>query len=429
VNFLLASCLNKISIFKFIAPNLPNELGMKSRVLILVFIFFSAKSFAEDSLLVHLQLDHLPEGGLMLNKGWRFQEGDNPDWASVQLNDSSWKRVDLLDYSTYFPKYGKSLVCWFRQKFYVDSTSGIRTAVISLWQLGASEVYLNGKLFLHLGNIHSHGGFSADNPHNKPFLMQFNEGDTVAIAIRFASLLPSRIGLLTQTKALPLSVSINGWNKALDLYESSMHEQRAALGFSFLAIGYGVLFFLLYIFFRDRSLYLLFAGYCFLLALMVGFEHQLAEGNQSVDSYSLVFFLVQLTEKTASVLVLLIISLVVFGRISLYQWAVIFYFLAFNPLLQYFLSTSSVAQGAEVLGRSLLAAELIRMAWFGLVKRNFFIGTISLLLGVFNLSFMISLLGSPGLQSLYGRYYILISFILISIYLIGTLKSTNRSPA
>ncbi len=402
---------------------------MNLRVLSVLFVLFSARLFAGDIVLLHLPLDNLPSGGLSLDGGWKYQAGDNPEWASASFDDASWSSVDLDNYASYLPPHQNQLVAWFRRRVVVDSSTSAHPTAICLWQLGASEMFLNGKPFLHLGLINPDGRFNPDNPHNKPFLVQLNPGDTLTMAIRFATRLPLTLGLFKRTKALPLSIRIEEWNQALDRYESAFQDQRAPVGFSFLSAGFGIVFFLLYSFFRDRKVYLLFAAFCFLLSTMAGMQHQLAEGNLTVSSYAQVFFLHHLVDKTAAVLVLSIVALTLFGHLSWYQWAVIFYFLAFTSLLDYFLSPSTAADLPSQVGRALLGAELLRMAWFALRRQAFFIAFISIFSGALNLGYAIDAFSHAGLSSLYDRLHLVTCFTLITVYLISTLRSPNTSPA
>jgi hypothetical protein len=402
---------------------------MNLRVLSLLLVFISARTFAGDSVLLHLDLDNLPSGGLSLHSGWKYQSGDNPEWASVGFNDAGWRSVDLDDFAGYFPARQNQLRGWFRKRVVVDSSMAAHPTAISLWQLGASEMFLDGKPFLHLGFLYSDGRFTSDNPHYKPFLVQLTPGDSLTIAIRFVSHLPSPVSLFTRTRALPLSIRIEGWNQALDRYESALLEQRLPVGSSFLSAGFGIVFFLLYSFFRDRKVYLLFAAFCFLLSTMAGLQHQLAEGNLTVRGYSMVFFLDRLADKTSEVLLLCIVALSQFNRISGYQWSVIFYFLALTSLLEYFLAPSRASDLPAALGRALLGAELIRMAWYALRKRSFFLALISLAGGLLLLLYGIDFFSHTGLTALYDRISLILGFALVTVYLISTLRLPNASPA
>jgi hypothetical protein len=41
------------------------------------------------------QVDSLPKDGLLLNQGWKWQEGDNLAWANASFNDKQWQMLIL----------------------------------------------------------------------------------------------------------------------------------------------------------------------------------------------------------------------------------------------------------------------------------------------------------------------------------------------
>jgi serine phosphatase RsbU (regulator of sigma subunit) len=90
---------------------------------------------------------------LYLINNWKYHTGDNPNWAKENVNDSSWETVTSDLSSENMPKSGWENVGWFRTHFKVDSSLWNKSFAFLIGQLGASEVYLNGKLFYRLGNI------------------------------------------------------------------------------------------------------------------------------------------------------------------------------------------------------------------------------------------------------------------------------------
>lgn len=39
-------------------------------------------------------IDSLPTEGVVLNKNWKWHTGDNPEWAKLDFDDSSWENID-----------------------------------------------------------------------------------------------------------------------------------------------------------------------------------------------------------------------------------------------------------------------------------------------------------------------------------------------
>jgi two-component system NtrC family sensor kinase len=121
---------------------------------------------------------------------WRYQKGDNKDWAKPAFDDSSWKQFQF--YNLNMPD-GKNAIAnrgeivWFRKHIKADS-SITDAIVINIIQLGASEIYLDGKLIHRLGTV------SADaqqivfyNPGPKIFQLPLQKGKEQVLAIRYVN--------------------------------------------------------------------------------------------------------------------------------------------------------------------------------------------------------------------------------------------------
>jgi hypothetical protein len=55
-------------------------------------LFFSLQSVAQKSDVFHI--DSLPSNGVLLDKGWKWHPGDNPEWAKIDFDDSAWASID-----------------------------------------------------------------------------------------------------------------------------------------------------------------------------------------------------------------------------------------------------------------------------------------------------------------------------------------------
>src|SRR6476620_4097733 len=117
-------------------------------------LILSNKCFSQfDSSQNIFYLKNLPSEGVLLDKGWKFHEGDNPEWAKQNYDDTKWANVELSDYNTYLPQFKTKNIGWFRLHLLIDSSIQKKQLAIQLSQLGASEIYLNGQLFQQLGSI------------------------------------------------------------------------------------------------------------------------------------------------------------------------------------------------------------------------------------------------------------------------------------
>jgi len=392
---------------------------MKLLLTALLFMMLSSDGFAQMLNAGALHFDHFPPEHFLLDKGWKFQAGDNPEWARTDFNDSGWRQVSLSDVDSYLPAFQKYHIGWFRIKIYIDSPGTVNQAAIMLSQLGASDCYLNGVPFLHLGLIGTNHVFKSDNPHGKPFLFHTNQIDSVTLAIRFASAGPDRVWLLRKTGVLPLSVSIGDWHSALNRYETHLQQQRIPLGLSFLTIGVGILFLLIYIFSPDEKVNLLFVAFCFFLGIMASVQHQLSDGNLDMNTQSIAYFFWQFIDRVCNVLVLAIAALIVFSRLTIYEWVVICYYLGFCSLFQYFFPPGKAMNALIFAGRLLVVAEFIRIGIYAVLRRRFVVVFLCLATAGLHATFVWLFLTGVDGTGYYLRFNEMMCFATLSIYLVS----------
>jgi serine phosphatase RsbU (regulator of sigma subunit) len=92
---------------------------------------------------------------LKLDGGWNYHPGDEPVWASPAYNDSGWQVTDpFIRWSTSSePTWNGH--GWFRFHLYADTSFWNRTLAIRIEQLGASQIFYNGRLLYSFGEISS----------------------------------------------------------------------------------------------------------------------------------------------------------------------------------------------------------------------------------------------------------------------------------
>ena len=67
---------------------------MKHLCFILFALLSSGKILSQDTVEKVFHLDSLPVQGILLDKGWKFHVGDNPDWARPDFDDSKWEDIE-----------------------------------------------------------------------------------------------------------------------------------------------------------------------------------------------------------------------------------------------------------------------------------------------------------------------------------------------
>lgn len=156
---------------------------------ILFFFLGTLSSFAQNP-----QIDSslFKEGLLELNfkDAWRYQPGDNLEWAKSDFDDSDWYKIDPNGLKAYrMPDSLWNGFGWWRITFTADSNSieAIERLYFSSW--GAAEVYLDGAL------VASYGSFSIDSQQEKNHIpnyeadrpLKFTAKGVHTLAVRFSN--------------------------------------------------------------------------------------------------------------------------------------------------------------------------------------------------------------------------------------------------
>lgn len=81
---------------------------------------------------------------MILNKGWKFIIGDNPDYASPAFADTSWQPIITYTDISYLPQIPKNGdIIWLRLPIFLDSNIRESLAMM-IEQVGASEMFFYG---------------------------------------------------------------------------------------------------------------------------------------------------------------------------------------------------------------------------------------------------------------------------------------------
>ncbi|WP_228780142.1 sensor histidine kinase [Aquiflexum lacus] len=154
----------------------------------ILFYFSSLDSYAQKA---HVDASLFREGLLELKfkDNWRYQPGDNPEWANPDFDDTSWYRIDPIGLKAYqMPDSLWSGFGWWRITFTADpkTMEAIERLYFSSW--GAAEIYLDGEL------VETYGNFSTDSqlekthtPNYEPDRpLKIKPQDVHTLAVRFS---------------------------------------------------------------------------------------------------------------------------------------------------------------------------------------------------------------------------------------------------
>lgn len=158
---------------------------MKTNFLVLLLLgLLVSQSWAQNGVTI---FRNLPPEGITLQKGWRFQAGDNPQWANADFPDQTWPIIELTrDINDPSPLNAASRG-WLRLRFSVDSTWLRESLALVIEQCWASEIYLNGQLVHRLGVVSAEPErVIAVDPLWKPIPLPLLQTGEQVLAVRFA---------------------------------------------------------------------------------------------------------------------------------------------------------------------------------------------------------------------------------------------------
>ena len=125
---------------------------------LLLALLLAAPAWAQTPGTAALRITRLPPAGLLLQKGWRYQVGDDPAWARPDFDDSRWDTLNPTRPRRELPPRLSSGISWLRLRFRLGDSLRQRALALHAYQLGACEIYLNGRLLMRQGVL------SADPP-------------------------------------------------------------------------------------------------------------------------------------------------------------------------------------------------------------------------------------------------------------------------
>ena len=352
-----------------------------------------------------VSLTYVPDNGFLLNKEWRFQPGDIPNGASIQLDDRQWSTIDPAKDIRELPQLQRAGIGWLR--LHIHTGSDLPPLMIKVFQSVASEMYLDGRLLYRFGTISTNlDSVRAYNPvaaFSLPLLPSSNH----VLAIRFASQ-PGRLytlkNLAWDTAALQLWVfptTAVPAIKPVDIQAIYLDTFRFGIAF--------ILFILhLSLFFVHRTqranlyasgMYLL-LGVTLLARVASGFVH-------SLPLRMLVYYCVWVDVLIPGLVILTFYSLFRFRRGWLFWLAIGSVFLKLIPLpigvqwfsipLNYFLPLELIRLSLVAIRRGLPGARIITVCAFSNV-------------GLWTLSYALFALHVPN----YGHEWLFHAFYLAS---------------
>jgi serine phosphatase RsbU (regulator of sigma subunit) len=234
---------------------------------LLLFCFLAIQMAGADSLRVIRISKHPGETFDLRRNAWLYISGDKPEYSGLNYNDSSWKKVSTQLYEPTWKPLNFKGHCWFRLHFFVDSLYDLTPMALSIFQKGASKVFLNGELRKEIGEFGKEDD-GRDNGNNDPFMFVPVPGKENVIAIRYEN--------TEYDHSFDNSSGIRqaGFESLLYTADEYWFNREGnwvlagvvGLGVFVFLFSIGVVHFLLYIFYRARESNLHFSLFCFLFS-------------------------------------------------------------------------------------------------------------------------------------------------------------------
>ncbi len=133
-----------------------------------------------------ITINALPDEGSILAKNWKWHSGDNAAWANPNFNDQNWTKFVPTENIRSLPQLLEAQIAWFRRPIKVASVLANRPLYLNIRQIGASEIYLDGKLVHKLGVVSANPKLEITRTHAEFIPITFPDTNQHVLAVRFS---------------------------------------------------------------------------------------------------------------------------------------------------------------------------------------------------------------------------------------------------
>ena len=234
------------------------------------------------------KIDSMNSLGRNLVNHWKWHSGDNASWSRPDFDDSQWESINLEEPIHKLPKLREAEIGWFRRKLSIGPKMLNKPLCITINQVGASEVYIDGKLLHKLGVVSKNPAI--EQTENQVLGLPFSLSDTNqhVIAVRFSH---TKSNFYYPGSTLPVFTM-----KLMETqYFGSWVKRQAQrkTGFLFFGIGiflvFGILHFSFYASNRTKKVSLVLGITMFMLAISFLFLNFEASDVSNRQLYLLIF--------------------------------------------------------------------------------------------------------------------------------------------
>lgn len=148
----------------------------------IAFLFCATHVLGQKSITIR----SIPDEGSILSKNWKWHPGDNPAWAAPAFNDQNWAKFVPTEKIQTVPELLEAQIGWFRRPIKVASALANSPLYLSIEQMGASEIYLDGKLVHKLGVVSTNPNREITHTHAEFLPITVPDTNQHVLAVRFS---------------------------------------------------------------------------------------------------------------------------------------------------------------------------------------------------------------------------------------------------
>lgn len=244
-------------------------------VFILLLLPFIVQAQAGKNGILLLTKDSLAENKvILLEEHWKYKAADSMIMADSSYDDSKWESINpglyLNLYGTKKHSYDSLKgICWFRRDIYADSAIVNIPLALLITHMGASEVYVDGKLVKKTGVISDKAHTEYYDPQEVPVVFTLTHAGRHVIAIRYANFDVQKNAKVYGSNFAGLRAKLGAYNSII----TQRHNNFVITSFLFTLllgafIALSLTHLLLFFYNRREKSNLYYSFFCFSLAIL-----------------------------------------------------------------------------------------------------------------------------------------------------------------
>jgi len=217
-------------------------------------------------------IDDSMKFGENLSEYWKFHNGDSMAWASPEYNDAVWDSMKTSFLLDSLPQGRWSGIGWFRVKLMIDPSLRNKMVAFSIFQDGASEFYLDGKLLKKYGVVSTGKNEVTFDPKRLPFGVYLDSSSVHTLAVRYSNTFceQRRNIFKVYTKKPGFSLRISELDETYRIYNRNDDINTIIqVSLSGLIFALGLIHLLIYFFHRKEKAHLHYSNFAFSVVFMV----------------------------------------------------------------------------------------------------------------------------------------------------------------